>query len=446
MAKAERVAGTAPGGREVRIEFEGERISAREGEPLAAALLASGVEVFSRAVKYHRARGPYCLSGRCSQCLVRVDGEPNVTACTTPVRDGMRVERQNAFPSVNHDIFQTIDWMYPRGLDHHKMFAGVPVVEHVVAKVAREMAGLGTLPEGAKAPGASFAAHDTGVLVVGAGAAGLAAARAAAAAGATVTLVDEQPAPGGRLRSGLAFADAPAADWVDEQAEALREAGVHAVQGFAFGLYNENGTLVPVRTRGKRLLLVKPRAVVIAAGAAEPLPPFGNNDLPGVYAGRALARMITVNGVLPGKSAVVAGDGPEAAALAAVLRKAGCEVIAEVGLGKGSRGHLVRARGRASVAGAVIADATGKERKVRCDLIAIADYTSALIDLARHAGAHVAFRDGHFGVTVDVNGDTGVPGVFACGEVTGPCSVNDAAQQGERAGRAAAAFAAGGVR
>lgn len=447
MAKAERLVGTAPGGREVRVEFEGERISAREGEPLSTALLVAGVDVFSRAVKYHRARGPYCLSGRCAHCLVRVDGEPNVTACTTRVRDGMKVERQNAFPSVNHDVFRTIDWMYPRGLDHHKMFAGVPVVEHVVAKVAREMAGLGTLPDTARAPGASFASHATGVLVVGAGSAGLAAARAAATAGASVTLVDEQPSPGGRLRSGLAFADAPAAGWVGEQAAALRSAGVHVVSGgFAFGLYREHGTLVPVRTASRHLLLVQPRAVVIAAGAAEPLPVFGNNDLPGVYAGRALARLITVDGVLPGKCAVVAGEGPEVSALAALLRAAGCEVIAEVGLS--SRGpRLVRARGRSSVAGAVLADASGAERKVRCDLIAVAGVSSALVDLARHAGAHVAFRDGHFGVTVDANGSTGVPGVFGAGEVCGPCSANEAALQGEKAGRAAAAFAAaGGVR
>jgi len=445
MAKAERLAGTALGGADVRIDFEGEQLKAREGETLAAALLANGVEVFSRAVKYHRARGPWCLSGRCSQCLVRVDGEPNVTACTTRVREGMRVERQNAFPSVNHDVFATIDWMYPRGLDHHSLFAGVPVVERVVAKVAREMAGLGNLPDAARRPGASFASHETEVLVVGAGAAGLAAARAAADAGAQVTVVEEQPAPGGRLRTGLALPDAPPAGWVEEQVDRLRAKGAHLVtSGFAFGLYRERGTLVPVRTAERRLLVVQPRAVVVAAGSAEPLPPFGNNDLPGVFAGRALARLITVEGVLPGRRAVVAGEGPEASALADLLRKAGAEVVAETGLRKGPKGHLVKARGRSAVADAVIADAAGQERKVPCDLIAIAGSTSALVDLARHAGAHVAFRDGHFGVVVDEAGGTGIPGVFACGEVTGPCSANEAAAQGERAGRAAAAFAAAG--
>lgn len=447
MSKAERLAGAAPGAREVGIDFEGERLPAREGEPLAAALLAAGIDVFSRAVKYHRARGPWCLSGRCAHCLVRVDGEPNVTACTTPVREGMRVQRQNAFPSVQHDVFATIDWFYPRGLDHHSLFAGVPVVEKVVAKVARELAGLGTLPDAARAPGASFAAHETQVLVVGGGSAGLSAARAAAAAGARVTLVDEQAAFGGRLRTGLDFPDRQPAGWVEEQVASLREAGVHLVNGAsAFGLYRENGLLVPVRTAERRLLLVQPQVVVVAAGASEPLPPFGNNDLPGVYAGRGLARLISEHGVLPGKRAVVAGDGPEAEALAALLRRAGCEVVAQVGLDESAGSHLVKARGRARVADVVIAERGGATRKVPCDLVAVATEPSALLDLPRHAGAHVAFEGAHFRVVVDERGATDVPGIFACGEVTGPCSPAQAAAQGERAGRAAAAFVAGGTR
>jgi len=32
--------------------------------------------------------------GVCYDCLVTIDGQPNRQACMTPVRDGMRVERQ----------------------------------------------------------------------------------------------------------------------------------------------------------------------------------------------------------------------------------------------------------------------------------------------------------------------------------------------------------------
>ena len=76
----------------VSFELDGETLGGLEGEPLACALLAAGEHLFSRSIKYHRPRGPYCLSAACTQCLMRVDGVPNVYTCQTPLRAGMRVE------------------------------------------------------------------------------------------------------------------------------------------------------------------------------------------------------------------------------------------------------------------------------------------------------------------------------------------------------------------
>ncbi|MGZ6131649.1 MAG: (2Fe-2S)-binding protein, partial [Myxococcaceae bacterium] len=67
----------APSGPELTIEFEGKSVRAREGEPAACALLAAGQTVFSRSIKYHRPRGPFCMAASCSNCLVRIDGVPN---------------------------------------------------------------------------------------------------------------------------------------------------------------------------------------------------------------------------------------------------------------------------------------------------------------------------------------------------------------------------------
>src|SRR5688572_3114096 len=118
-------------GRVVTIELDGEPVRAIEGEPAACALLASGERVFARSLKYHRPRGPSCFAAACSNCLMRVDGVPNTFTCKTPVHEGMRLERQNTFPSAKLDVFASIDWMFPKGLDHHEMLAGVPVAEKV---------------------------------------------------------------------------------------------------------------------------------------------------------------------------------------------------------------------------------------------------------------------------------------------------------------------------
>jgi len=79
---------------QLTIFFDGEKIPAKEGEPIAAALLAYGVKVFRKTAKNAYPRGIFCGIGRCTDCVMIVDDQPNVRTCVTPVRDGMKVETQ----------------------------------------------------------------------------------------------------------------------------------------------------------------------------------------------------------------------------------------------------------------------------------------------------------------------------------------------------------------
>jgi len=81
-------------GEVVTITFEGEELSARRGDSVAAALLAAGHVVFRDTPVSGAGRGPYCMMGACFDCLVEIDGEPARQACMTEVREGMRVARQ----------------------------------------------------------------------------------------------------------------------------------------------------------------------------------------------------------------------------------------------------------------------------------------------------------------------------------------------------------------
>lgn len=87
--------GPCPAMATVTFSLDGRPVEGREGEPLAAALVAAGIRVFRTMPRTGEARGGYCFVGRCSDCLVIVDGEPNAMACQTPVRHGMRVETQH---------------------------------------------------------------------------------------------------------------------------------------------------------------------------------------------------------------------------------------------------------------------------------------------------------------------------------------------------------------
>ncbi len=80
--------------KEVTIYFHGRPIGAREGEPIAAALYAQGIRVLRKTALRKEPRGIFCAIGRCTDCVMVVDGVPNVRTCITPVREGMRVEFQ----------------------------------------------------------------------------------------------------------------------------------------------------------------------------------------------------------------------------------------------------------------------------------------------------------------------------------------------------------------
>ena len=77
------------------IYVDGKEIPAKSGEPIAAALLAAGIRVFRKTAKKGYPRGIFCGIGRCTDCVMTVDGKPNVRTCVTPVRAGMKVETQN---------------------------------------------------------------------------------------------------------------------------------------------------------------------------------------------------------------------------------------------------------------------------------------------------------------------------------------------------------------
>lgn len=81
--------------RVVRFTLDGRVIQAFEGEPIAAAMLANGIRVSRTMAESGTPRGYFCGVGRCTDCLMVVNGVLNVRTCLTPVSDGMVVETQD---------------------------------------------------------------------------------------------------------------------------------------------------------------------------------------------------------------------------------------------------------------------------------------------------------------------------------------------------------------
>jgi sarcosine oxidase subunit alpha len=82
------------GRRALTIHVEGQAISAREGDTVSAALLASGLDVRRDTAVSGAKRLPYCMMGVCFDCLVTIDGVGNRQGCLVPVAEGMQIEIQ----------------------------------------------------------------------------------------------------------------------------------------------------------------------------------------------------------------------------------------------------------------------------------------------------------------------------------------------------------------
>jgi sarcosine oxidase subunit alpha len=380
-------------GRRVTFTFDDQPVTARAGQSIAAALYAAGVRIFTRSFKYHRPRGLFCVAGDCPNCLMQVDGRPNVRTCVEPVREGQVVRHQNAWPSLDFDVlrvFDRVDRLLPVGF-YYKHFHRPrwlwPIFEHTV----RHIAGLGAIDVTAVPDvDASIEYLHTDVCVVGGGPSGMAAAIAAAEAGAGVLVLDRQP----RLK-GYLLCNAESVPEVETLAAALSShPRVRVLSNTtAFGLYE--GNLLGACC-GQQFLKIRARQLILCTGGRERQFVFQNNDLPGIFLARGVQRLARLWGVRAGQRAVVLSDRDDGQQVAADLASLGIEIAAVVDprpptdppVDKAewptlSAHGIVQAQGSPGLQAVEVAPlnpdgtlATGSRRSIDCDVLCIA---SALV-------------------------------------------------------------------
>ena len=396
----------------VTLQFDGESIAAELGEPVAASLIAAGKLSLARSAKFHRPRGPSCLRAACDGCLARVNERPNVMTCMVPAAEGTVVKTQNTLGSRELDLLRVTDWFFPKGMNHHELFAGVPGLQGLMQSFARRVAGLGKLPLEASTPRrAQRRAAD--VVVVGGGAAGMAIAARAAEAGRGVEVIDDALEAGGTLRA-LGAASRP---WEGLVGRFQRQvaAGAIALRSAttAAGLYGDD--LVIVGSAGAEV--VSARAIVLAPGAHDGALAFEGNDVPGVVSARA-AGWLLARGVTLGERVVVCvapgSEGTGEAFAGEVAKVAGKVCSVEV-----VHGVPVLVEGSARVKGVSVRVGGGGEgeRYLKADALVIDAARAPAYELCEQAGARLRHEARGF-VPVTERGKIR-DGVFALGEVTG---------------------------
>ncbi|MDK2983178.1 MAG: hypothetical protein PWP19_656 [Thermococcaceae archaeon] len=423
-------------GREVTIYFEGKPIKAYEGETIATALHAAGIRIFQHSTKKHRPRGLFCAIGKCSSCLMKVNGIPNVRTCITLVEEGMQIERQDEKP-VLPKTSKPPKWKEP------------PRIE-------------------------------ADVVVIGGGPAGMMAAINASDAGAKVVLLDENPMLGGQLVKQThkffgkreQFAGVRGIKIAEILSEELKKRDIEVfLETSAIMLLQDGEEKLVVGVRkNKELIEFKGKTVVVATGAMERMIPFENNDLPGVYGAGAIQTLMNTYGVKPGDRVLIVGAGNVGLILAYQLYQAGVKVeaiveampkiggyfvhaakVRRLGIPILTRHTILRAEGKEKVERAVVAQldenwnvVPGSEKVFEVDVIALAVGLRPSIELLHQIGCQIKYvpeLGGHV-VIRDSRMETTIKGIFVAGDSAEIEEATTAMLEGKIAG-IGAALAAG---
>jgi sarcosine oxidase subunit alpha len=301
---------------ELSLTYRGKGLKGLAGDTIATALYANGVRIFSRSLKYHRPRGLYSLDGECSNCLMEVDGIPNVRAETSLLQDNMKVEPQNVVGTPERDFVSFIDKLdrfLPAGFYYHYFHRPYRLWPFFQNRL-RKAAGLGRLKPSFRTKGVFDEIYPRAeVCVIGAGPAGIQAALAAATQGLRVILLEARPWPGGFLdyraseySTGIPFHQR--ARQLADQIEDNRNIRFFP-RTFMMGFYGNN--LITAFQVGRktdyfdeRYIEIRAESVVVATGCIERPAIFDHNDRPGIMQVGCTHRLARTYGLLPGKRAV----------------------------------------------------------------------------------------------------------------------------------------------
>lgn len=421
--------------RPLTFTFNGKSYSGYEGDTIASALAANGVQLFSRSFKYHAPRGIMTAGWLDPNLMVQLGDEPNVRAGHRLVRDGDRVFSQDVWPSLKYDakaVNQVIGRFLAPGF-YYKTFIKPQRLWPAYEKVLKQFVHAGKVDTNTPRVVKDKTYANPDVLVVGGGPAGMYAALAAADAGARVMIVDEDTELGGHwLYSGEKYAAKR-----KELAEKVRnhpniECHENSV---VTARYDGNwfGVVVRYPDGSERLIKTRAQMLVVAAGLIERPYVFKGNDLPGVMLMTGARRLLNRYGVKPGNRAVVftanqhGDDGIEE------LRAAGVHIAAVV---DGRNGEYIRAaEGKGKVERVVLGD----NRVVDADLLVTSVGWTAPTSLLNMAGDKPVYdaKSARFFPTENMDDN-----VVATGGIVGDGTDEQQREHAEATGRQAAAKAA----
>lgn len=419
----------------ISFYFNNKKMYGYKGDTIASALYANNVKEFSTSIRYENPRGFFCGIGKCSSCLMTVDGIPNVRTCIAPLKENIKVETQKKFGNLSK-----------------KDFYGKPSVE-----------------------------LEVDILVVGGGPAGLCATVEAAEQNAKVLLVDENQFLGGQLvkqthkffgskKEKAGTRGIKIASDLEKQIKEFekKDKVVLMLDSTVIGSYENNIDdklrFGVVKKEGYISVLydVKCKAVIFAVGAMENMLLFPGNDLPGVYGAGSVQTLMNVYGVKPGYNVLMVGAGNVGLIVSYQLLQAGVKVDRVVEAASKIGGYHVHAAklrrcgvpiytshsikevyGEGKVEGAIVVkldenwnEIKGTEVDIKCDTICLAVGLTPSTRLLQQMDVKIEYvsEAGGFIALHDESMMTNLKNVFVAGDGSGIEEASTAMIEGKIAG------------
>ncbi|WPC75572.1 sarcosine oxidase subunit alpha [Vibrio porteresiae] len=418
----------------VSFTFNGKQYQGFEGDTVASALLANGIDIVGRSFKYSRPRGIIAAGPEEPNAILQLGATeatqiPNVRATQQELYDGLVCTSTNGWPNVESDLMGMVGKvganLMPPGF-YYKTFMSPAKMWPTYEKYIRKAAGLGRSPTEADPDIYDHMNQHCDLLVVGAGPAGLMAALCAARVGARVIIADEQNEFGGSLLASHDIIDnKPALEWVasvvDELARypdvlMLSRATVNGYHDHNFLTIHERladhlKDFVGRDQARQRLHRVRANWVVLATGAHERPLVYGNNDVPGCMLASAVSTYINRYAVVPGSSLVLmttndnayqtAIDWFNAGKLVSAIVDTRAHVAGELidearklGINVLTGSAVIDVKGTKRVQGVMVAkineagdEVVGKPQLIACDTVASSGGWSPVVHLSCHTGS-----------------------------------------------------------
>jgi NADPH-dependent 2,4-dienoyl-CoA reductase/sulfur reductase-like enzyme/Fe-S-cluster-containing hydrogenase component 2/bacterioferritin-associated ferredoxin len=257
----------------IPFSWKGKPMAGQVGDTISAALFAHGIRIFGHHPKDKSPQGIFCANGQCSQCMVIANSIP-VKSCMELLEPGMQILPADGLPILPKD--------------------STSISSNEIPEI------------------------EIDVLIIGGGPAGLSAGIELGKSGAHVILIDDKHRLGGKLvlqthrffgSVDAVYASTRGIDIATKLEDSLKTFQNVEIWTKSTALAVFSDKKVGILRNGNEYVFVKPKSLLVAAGAREKFLSFKGNTLPGVYGAGAFQTLVNRDLVRPAEKLFIVGGG-----------------------------------------------------------------------------------------------------------------------------------------